>query len=106
MSVTNGVDFKNCNIGNLLTNLYYYILDKEMIHADNNTNSSVYGYAPNIQSISFQPFADKEDFEIIKAEFNKEKYSESTGATSYVYRIKSQTTTRKTLKELQLFKIK
>ena len=65
MSVTNGLDFKNCNIGNLLTNMYYYILDKQMIHADNNTNTSVYGYVPNIQSSSFQPFADTDDFEII-----------------------------------------
>ena len=106
MSVTNGVDFKNCNIGNLLTNMYYYILDKDMIHADNNTNTSVYGYVPNIQSISFQPFADKEDFEIIKSEFNTEKYSDLTGAMPYVYRIKSQINKRKTLKEIEIFKTK
>ena len=106
MSVTNGVDFKNCNIGNLLTNMYYYILDKDMIHADNNTNTSVYGYVPNIQSISFQPFADTNDFEIIKSEFNTTKYSDLTGAMPYVYRIKAQTNKRKTLKELELFKTK
>ena len=106
MSVTNGLDFKNCNIGNLLTNMYYYILDKQMIHSDNNTNTSVYGYVPNIQSISFQPFADKEDFEIIKSEFNTEKFSDLSGAMPYVYRIKAQTNKRKTLKELELFKAK
>ena len=106
MSVTNGLDFKNCNIGNLLTNMYYYILDKDMIHADNNTNTSVYGYVPNIQSISFQPFADTEDFEIIKSEFNTEKFSDLSGAMPYVYRIKSQINKRKTLKEVELFKTK
>ena len=106
MGVTNGIDFKNCNIGNLLTNMYYYILDKDMIHADNNTNTSVYGYVPNIQSISFQPFADTEDFEIIKSEFNTEKFSDLSGAMPYVYRIKSQINKRKTLKEIELFKTK
>ena len=106
MGVTNGLDFKNCNIGNLLTNMYYYILDKDMIHADNNTNTSVYGYVPNIQSISFQPFADTDDLEIIKSEFNTTKYSDLTGAMPYVYRIKSQTNKRKTLKEVELFKTK
>ena len=106
MSVTNGLDFKNCNIGNLLTNMYYYILDKNMIHADNNTNTSVYGHVPNIQSISFQPFADTEDFEIIKSEFNNEKFSDLTGAMPYVYRIKSQINKRKTLKEIKIFKTK
>lgn len=102
MSIVNGLDFDNCNIGNFLTNMYYYILDKEMIHENNNNNSAIFGFTPNIQSISFNPFANKDDFEIVKADFNKEKFSYS-GGNAKVYRIKTQTTRRKKLGEIPLF---
>ena len=65
MPVMNGGDFKNCNMGTALTNLYYYILDKKLINGDEHVNTQPFSSVPTIQSISFNPFADLNDFEII-----------------------------------------
>ena len=103
MSVMNGGDFKNCNMGSMLTNLYYYILDKKLINGDEHVNTQPFSSVPTIQSISFNPFADLNDFEIIRCKFNSEKFGDTSGKQAFVYRIKHQNVNRKTLKEIPLF---
>lgn len=103
MPVMNGGDFKNSNMGSMLTNLYYYILDKKLITGDEHVNTQPFSSVPTIQSISFNPFADLNDFEIIRCKFNSEKFGDTSGKQAYVYRIKHQNVTRKTLKEIPLF---
>ena len=103
MPVMNGGDFKNCNMGTALTNLYYYILDKKLITGDEHVNTQPFSSVPTIQSISFNPFADLNDFEVIRCKFNSEKFGDTSGKQAYVYRIKHQNVNRKTLKEIPLF---
>ena len=82
-------DFIKTNIGKQLTGLYYYILD--MAHLTDN-NSRVYGFAPTIQNISFNPFIEFDDVDEVECVFDRVYFGMTNPSgvdTPMVYRIRT-----------------
>lgn len=88
MSIANGLDWNRTNMQDFLVGLYYYYLDKELMN-QNRENSSIFGYVPTIQSISYNPFLNTDTLvTCVKSDFDKGFFGvPSENTTPNVFRI-------------------
>ena len=98
MSITSGNERDSTNIGNIAIGLYYYFVDKNKINEAN-----YLGYAPSIESISYNPFINESDLSLNLANFDVDRFGTPSGGIPKCYRIMSNPKIVKTLGEIQLF---
>lgn len=92
MAITEGKDFYESSIDNILVGLYYYLLDDELIK-ENKGNSAVVGFADSIQSLTYNPFINKDDFNLLKIPFDTSRYGKIEGYTNVnVFKIQNSVT--------------
>ena len=63
MSVINGSDYNQSNIGSLLCGVYYYCLSRTNAMSD---DSAVIGFCDAIETVAFNPFTKDISFSSIK----------------------------------------
>lgn len=85
-------------IGNLAVGLYYYFIGRNDIGKAN-----YLGYAPSIESISYNPFISESDLHLNEANFDVDRYGTPSGGIPKCYRILSNPSIEKLLGEIQLF---
>ena len=101
MAWTSGDDYnKSGLIGDytLIDGLYYYVVDKTVSEVD----LSYIGFVDTIQNITFNPFLNAQDFSVIKADFNTDRYGQPKEGLPSVYRVKSQCNLEKEVKSFYL----
>ena len=89
MAWTSGDDYnKSGLIGNygMIDGLYYYVVDSTCSDVD----LSYIGFVDTIQNITYNPFLNADDFSVIKADFNTDRYGQPKEGLPQVNRIKSQ----------------
>ena len=71
MSVQEGNDFDQARLGKYLVGVYYYALGLDEVMSD---DSAVIGFCDTIQTVTFNPFIDFEELDLIKCNFDSDKY--------------------------------
>lgn len=99
MSITIGNDFDKTSISNELVGLYYYYLSQSKV---NSNESSVLGFCPTIQSVSYNPFIDEDDLNLMECNFDTTRFGKPNGVIPKCYRILSNPNIEKTLKTIAL----
>ena len=99
MSITTGNDFDKTSISNELVGLYYYYLSQSKV---NSNESSVLGFCPTIQSVSYNPFIDEDDLNLMECNFDTTRFGKPNGVIPKCYRILSNPNIEKTLKTIAL----
>lgn len=99
MSITVGNDFDKTSISNELVGLYYYYLSQSKV---NSNESSVLGFCPTIQSVSYNPFIDEDDLNLMECNFDTTRFGKPNGVIPKCYRILSNPNIEKTLKTITL----
>ena len=99
MSITVGNDFDKTSISNELVGLYYYYLSQSKV---NSNESSVLGFCPTIQSVSYNPFIDEDDLNLMECNFDTTRFGKPNGIIPKCYRILSNPNIEKTLKTIAL----
>lgn len=95
MTIRNGQDLAFNTFGDEYNCMFYYFLDKSL-----QSDSTILGYAPTIQSVSYNPFIDKEDLYLVASKFDTEKYGtprEDVSRIPNVYRITDNYSINKTI---------
>lgn len=98
MSITYENERDSTNIGNIAVGLYYYFIDKNKINEAN-----YLGYAPTIESISYNPFITENDLNLNASNFDIDRYGTPSGGIPKCYRILSNPKIEKILGEIKLF---
>ena len=100
MSVQEGNDFDQARLGKYLVGVYYYALSIDKVMSD---DSAVIGFCNTIQTVAFNPFIDFEELDLIKCNFDSDKYgSIGNGVVPNCYRISSVYLNDKKLGELNM----
>ena len=100
MSVTEGNDFDQARLGKYLVGVYYYALGLDEVMSD---DSAVIGFCDTIQTVTFNPFIDFEELDLIKCNFDSDKYGAiGHGIVPNCYRISSVYLNDKKLGELDM----
>ena len=99
MSITVGNDFDKTSISNELVGLYYYYLSQSKV---NSNESSILGFCPTIQSVSYNPFIDEDDLNLMECNFDTTRFGKPNGVIPKCYRILSNPNIEKTLKTIAL----
>ena len=99
MSITTGNDFDKTSISNELVGLYYYYLSQSKV---NSNESSVLGFCPTIQSVSYNPFIDEDDLDLLECNFDTTRFGTPNGGIPKCYRILTNPNIVKTLKTIAL----
>ena len=89
MAWTSGDDYNKSGLNYDFTSidgLYYYVVDKNTSDID----LSYIGFVDTIQNITFNPFLESSNFDVVVAEFNTERYGTPKEGTPKVNRIKTQ----------------
>ena len=87
MSIQEGNDFDQARLGKYLVGVYYYALSLDKVMSD---DSAVIGFCNTIQTVAFNPFIDFEELDLIKCNFDSDKYgSIGNGVVPNCYRISS-----------------
>lgn len=93
MTVTSkGKDFNQTSMGTQLTGLYYYVMNKSRMEVNDGEHTSIFGYVPTIQSISFNPFVEMSDnfLTIVPSDFDDSYFGKpNSGDNPIVYRLKT-----------------
>lgn len=100
MSITTGNDFDKTSISNELVGLYYYYLSNTKV---NTVASSVLGFCPTIQSVSYNPFIDEEDLNLLECNFDTSRFGTPSEGIPKCYRILSNPVLMKVLLQHQVF---
>ena len=98
MAITVGNDSDTSRIGNLPVGLFYYYIGKEMIDS-----MSILGYVGVIESVTFNPFIDTNDLDLIESNFNTDKFGTVNGTIPKCYRITQNNKIQKLLYEERVF---
>ena len=101
MAWTSGEDYnKSGLIGDytMIDGIYYYVVDRTVSEVD----LSYIGFVDTIQNITFNPFLNADDFSVIKADFNTDRYGQPKEGLPSVYRIKSQYNTEIPIKQFYI----
>lgn len=99
MSITVGNDFDKTSISNELVGLYYYYLSQSKV---NSNESSVVGFCPTIQSVSYNPFIDEDELNLMECNFDTTRFGKPNGVIPKCYRILTNPNIEKTLKTIAL----
>ena len=89
MAWTSGDDYNKSGLDydyTLIDGLYYYVIDKNTSDVD----LSYIGFVDTIQNITFNPFLEAENFDVVVADFNTERYGQPKEGLPKVNRIKTQ----------------
>ena len=89
MAWTSGDDYNKSGLAYDFTSidgLYYYVVDKNTSEID----LSYIGFVDTIQNITFNPFLEAENFDVVVTDFNTERYGQPKEGTPKVNRIKTQ----------------
>ena len=89
MAWTSGDDYNKSGLDYDFTSidgLYYYVVDK----STSNVDLSYIGFVDTIQNITFNPFLESENFDVVVTDFNTERYGQPKEGTPKVNRIKTQ----------------
>ena len=101
MSWTSGEDYNKSGLTGdytMIDGLYYYVVNKTVSEVD----LSYIGFVDTIQNITYNPFLNADDFSVIKADFNTDRYGQPKEGIPSVYRIKSQHNTEISLKQFYI----
>lgn len=98
MAITTGNERDSTNIGNIAVGLYYYFIDKNKINEAN-----YLGYAPSIESISYNPFINEADLNLNLANFDTDRFGTPSTGIPKCYRVMSNPKIIKSLGEIKLF---
>ena len=100
MSIQEGNDFDQARLGKYLVGVYYYALSIDKVMSD---DSAVIGFCNTIQTVAFNPFIDFEELDLIKCNFDSDKYGAiGNGVVPNCYRISSVYLNDKKLGELNM----
>lgn len=100
MSITVGNDFDKTSISNELVGLYYYYLSNDKV---NTTASSVLGFCPTIQSVSYNPFVDEDDLNLLECNFDTTRFGTPSEGIPKCYRILNNPQISKTLFQKEVY---
>ena len=86
------------NIGNVPVGLYYYYIPRNELY-----DANYLGYAPTVESVTFNPFLDTDDLNLIQSNFDVDRYGTPSTGIPKCYRIASNPRIEKTLGSVKLF---
>lgn len=101
MAILEGNEKDSTVLDNIPLGLYYYYINKNKLDEAN-----YLGYAPTIESITFNPFIDETDLTLFKNNFDIDRYGKPSGNIPKCYRIASNNAINKLLGEIKLFPLK
>lgn len=101
MAIISGNEPDSSNASNEALGLYYYF-----IGSSNVSNATYLGYAPTIQTITYNPFIELNDINVYEANFDTDRYGKPDGVIPKCYRLASTNIIEKLLGEIKLFSTK
>ena len=104
MSITNFTDYNDSEatlMGDYLTGMYYYYLDKDLILEKQDNYKCLPFTGGAIKSISYNPFLNKDDLKLLKVKYDINRFGTSkrfkTDSPPYLYRILENESINKTI---------
>ena len=92
MTLINSNEPDSSNIGNIPVGLYFYFISK------NDTYDANYlGYAPTIESVTYNPFISRDDLDLYVNNFDVDRYGRPNNTIPKCYRIANNPTINKEL---------
>ena len=98
MSISYRNEPDSTNVDNFPVGLYYYFIAKSKIYDGN-----YLGYAPTIETVTYNPFIDEQDLDLICANFDTDRFGKPSTGIPKCYRIWSSDKIEKLLGEIDLF---
>ena len=101
MAWTSGEDYNKSGLDNnytMIDGLYYYVVDRTV----EDINLSYIGFVDTIQNITYNPFLESSDFDVVVAEFNTDRYGQPKEGIPKVNRIKTQHSKDRRIKDFYI----
>lgn len=101
MAWTSGEDYNKSGLDNnytMIDGLYYYVVDRTV----EDINLSYIGFVDTIQNITYNPFLESSDFDVVVAEFNTDRYGQPKEGIPKVNRIKTQYSKDRRIKDFYI----
>lgn len=98
MAILVGNEPDSSNASNEALGLYYYYISSEKI-----SEANYLGYAPTIQTLTYNPFIELGDITLYEANFDTDKFGKPDGSIPKCYRIAVTEKIEKLLGEVKLF---